>query len=94
MRSLALWLTWRKPNGHGVKTQHLTEGGLLTRFNGLCLYNQSCHLLGVEMTEEAPVTRFTPTGELRIKIQELAHSLERVIVSALLGCCFTQHIAE
>jgi len=46
------------------------------------------------VVDESPDTRLTPAGELLVKVDELAHRTEGVVVCALGSSCLTKHVCQ
>lgn len=77
-----------------MKPQQLPEDSLLSGLDSLRLHNERSNLLRVQMTQETPITRFNPAGQLYIKVKILQHRLKRIVVRALPWRRFNQHIAQ
>jgi hypothetical protein len=83
-----------KPNGHGCKTEHLTEGHLLASLGGNGLGQKLTDLARVEVVDESPNTRLTPAGKLLVEVDELANSAVGVVVGALRSSSLAEHVGE
>lgn len=80
--------------GHGVEAEHLAESHLLTGLNGLSLDDQGRNLARVEVAQESPSTGLTEASDLDVEVDELADGGEGVVVDALPGGGFTEHVGE
>jgi hypothetical protein len=83
-----------EPDRHGVKTAHLAEEQLLASLGGDGLSKELANLAGVEVVDEAPDTRLTPTGKDGVEVNELANSGEGVVVSALRRSSVSEHVGQ